>query len=107
MAVSPPLATRNEKVIVRTLGVLKALAQLGPAVGTALVPFYRQLLPPLSIYMGKGVNLGDAIDYGQRFGHFGERITECLEQLEVNGGPDALVNIKYALPLYESCLMFQ
>jgi hypothetical protein len=101
------LATRQEKVIVRTLGVLKALAALGTAVGTALVPFYRQILPPLGMYMGKDVNLGDGIDYGQRFGHFGERITACLETLEINGGPDALINIKYTLPLYESALMFQ
>jgi hypothetical protein len=101
------LATRNEKVIVRTMGVLRALAALGTAVGTALVPFYRQLLPPLNVFMGKDVNLGDGIDYGQRFGHFGERITACLQQLEINGGPDALINLKYALPLYESALMFQ
>ena len=100
-------ATRTEKVLVRALGVLKALAALGPAVGTALVPFYRQILPPLGPYMGKGVNLGDGIDYGQRFGHFDERITEALQTLEINGGPDALVNLKYCLPLYESALMFQ
>lgn len=101
------LATKKEKVIVRVLGVLKALASLGTSVGTALVPFYRQILPPLNIFMGKDTNLGDGIDYGQRFGHFGERITECLQTLEINGGPDALVNLKYCLPLYESALMFQ
>ena len=102
------LATRDEKVVVRTMGVLRALAALGPAVGTALVPFYRQLLPPLNVFMGKtGVNLGDGIDYGQRFGHFAERITACLEQLEINGGPDALINLRYALPLYQSALLFQ
>jgi hypothetical protein len=101
------LGTGVEKVIVRTLRVLTALATVGPSVGTALVPFYRQLLPPLNPFMGKDVNLGDGIDYGQRFGHFGETITACLQSLEINGGPDALVNLKYCLPLYESALMFQ
>lgn len=101
------LGTHVEKVIIRTMRVLTELAGLSPSIGAALVPFYRQLLPPLNPYMGKDVNLGDGIDYGQRFGHFGEKITACLETLEVNGGPDALVNLKYCLPLYESALMFQ
>ena len=100
------LATRDERVILRTLRVLSALADLGTSVGAALVPFYRQLLPPLSVFMGKDVNLGDGIDYGQRFGHFGEQISECLQKLELSGGPDALVNLKYCLPKYESALMF-
>jgi hypothetical protein len=91
------LATRDEKVIVRTLRVLTALACLGSRTGAALVPFYRQLLPVLNIYLGKDINLGDGIDYGQRFGHIGEKIVDCLTKLEANGGPDALVNLKYCL----------
>ena len=72
----------------------------------------KYMLPALLLpaHMGpphSNKNLGDGIDYGQRFGHFGERITECLQTLEINGGPDALVNLKYCLPLYESALMFQ
>ncbi len=98
--------TRDSSVILRSIRVLAALADLGPSVGAALVPFYRQLLPPISVFMGKDVNLGDGIDYGQRFGRFGEQINTALQKLELNGGPDALVNIKYCLPKYESALLF-
>ncbi len=99
-------ATRDERVVLRSLRVLAALADLGPSVGAALVPFYRQLLPPISVFMDKDVNLGDGIDYGQRFGHTGQQITTSLQKLELNGGPDALVNLKYCLPKYESALLF-
>ena len=98
--------TRDEAVVLRSLKALAALADLGPAVGAALVPFYRQLLPPIGVFMGKDTNLGDKIDYGQRHGHFGEQITVSLQKLELNGGPDALVNLKYCLPKYESALLF-
>ena len=100
------LVTRDEKVIVRTLRVLSEIAALGPLVGAALVPFYRQLLPVLNIFLGRDANLGDGIDYGQRFGRMSDKIVSCLNTLEMNGGPDALVNIKYVLPLYESTLAF-
>ena len=106
LPIKDALITRDERVILRAMRALSALADLGPAVGAALVPFYRPLLPPLNVFMGMDVNLGDGIDYGQRFGHFGEKITECLQKLELHGGPDALVNLKYCLPKYESALMF-
>ncbi|CAE7874765.1 Pacrg, partial [Symbiodinium sp. KB8] len=60
----------------------------------ALVPFYRQLLPVLAIFKNKKKNLGDAMDYRPDDG-IGELIDETLEKLEVTGGPDAFVNIKY------------
>ena len=99
-------ATRDEKVIVRSLRVLAALAALGGRVGAALVPYYRQLLPVLNAYMGTGKNLGDGIDYGQRFGSIADKITDCLQALELAGGPDALVNLKYVISSYESALIF-
>lgn len=99
------IATRDHKIIVRTLRVISALAGLGPRVGAALVPYYRQLLPVLNVFLGRGKNLGDGIEYSQRFGSITSVLTDTLNKLEVNGGPDALINLKYCLPAYESALM--
>merc|ERR1719238_2347541 len=55
----------------------------------------------------KKLNLGDGIDYGQAkrdFRNIGELIEETLNLLEVSGGPDAFINIKYMIPTYESCM---
>jgi Parkin co-regulated protein len=88
------LNTRDERVMVRTLKVLQALVDLGEGIGVALVPYYRQLLPVLNVFINSTVNLGDRIDYHQRFGHIGELIQETLVKLEKRGGPDAFINIK-------------
>ena len=48
------------------------------------------------------MNTGDEVVYGQRFGHIGEVIQETIEKLEMKGGPDAFINIKYLIPTYES-----
>lgn len=53
----------------------------------------------------RAVDLGDGIDYGQRFGHIGELIHETLQKLEIHGGPDAYINIRYLIPTYESCVL--
>lgn len=110
--------------MVRTLRVIQALVDLGDGIGVALVPYYRQLLPVMNIFIeDKGacrvrapgaahmrwrvalaqprhlaVHLGDGIDYSQRFGHIGELIEETLQKLEKRGGPDAYINIKYLIP---------
>lgn len=87
-------ATRDERIMVRTMRCLCALADVGDAVGQALVPYYRQLLPVLNIFINRTTNLGDGIDYGQRHGHLGELIQDTLQKLEMRGGPDAYINIK-------------
>ena len=52
------------------------------------------------------VNVGDGIDYHQRFHeNVGDLIQETLEVLEKRGGPDAFINIKYMIPTYESCVL--
>ena len=52
------------------------------------------------------VNVGDAIDYHQRFHtNVGDLIQETLEVLEKRGGPDAFINIKYMIPTFESCVL--
>jgi hypothetical protein len=99
------LNTRDPRVMVRTLRALQSLVELGPNVGQALVPYYRQLLPTMNIFIRHTESLGDKIDYHQRFGHIGELITETLQKLEMYGGPDAYINIKYMVPTYESAVI--
>ncbi|KAK4872679.1 hypothetical protein RN001_014708 [Aquatica leii] len=100
------LNTKNKKVICNTLQVLQHLVKSADMVGEALVPYYRQILPTLSLYKERNVNIGDAIDYSQMRGeNLSDLINETLEILERHGGEDAFINIKYILPTYESCMM--
>merc|ERR1711939_1140227 len=75
-------------------------------IGQALVPYYRQILPVLNIFVRSNDNLGDGIDYGQqRRENLGELIAETLEHFEVHGGEDAFINIKYLVPVYQSVVV--
>jgi hypothetical protein len=96
-------------VIAKVLKVLQALVKCDDneehLVGKSLVPYYRQILPVLNIFIRKNKNLGDAIDYGQRQQtDLGELIMETLEAFERHGGPDAFLNIKYFIPIFESSI---
>ncbi|XP_050082241.1 parkin coregulated gene protein homolog [Anopheles aquasalis] len=97
------LNRRNPDIIIATLRALQQLLRVGPSIGPALVPYYRQLLPILNLYIRCYVNIGDAIDFrgGRRLG---EVINATLELLEQCGGADAYLNIKYMVPTYESCV---
>jgi hypothetical protein len=87
----------------RVLIVLQVLVKSADLVGEALVPYYRQILPVLSIFKDKDINCGDQIVYGQRKReNIGELVNETLELLEKYGGEDAFINIKYMIPTYES-----
>jgi len=108
------LNTRDPHVIVKVLKVLQALVNCDVAVsggagliGQALVPYYRQILPVLNIFINKNDNLGDGIDYSQRKRlNMGELINQTLEQLELHGGEDAFINIKYLIPTYQSVVIY-
>jgi len=108
------LNTRERKVIVKVLKILQALVNCDVAVsggagliGQALVPYYRQILPILNIFINKNENLGDKIDYSQRKReNLGELIVQTLEQLELHGGEDAFINIKYLVPTYQSVVIY-
>jgi len=112
--VKTALNTRDRIVVVKVLKILQALVNCDVAVsggagliGQALVPYYRQILPVLNIFINKNDNLGDAIDYGQRKRmNLGELITQTLEQLEMHGGEDAFINIKYLVPTYQSVVIY-
>mmetsp|Transcript_32531 Transcript_32531/g.58780 ORF Transcript_32531/g.58780 Transcript_32531/m.58780 type:complete len:327 (-) Transcript_32531:212-1192(-) len=103
------LNTRDRSVIAKVLKVLQALVKCDHEqnlVGQALVPYYRQILPVLNIFIRKNENLGDGIDYGQRKrGNLGGLIMETLEAFETHGGQDAFINIKYFVPVFESVII--
>jgi len=108
MPLKDALVTRDPATVVKALEVVQALVKDGESMmGEALVPYYRQLLPMLNLYKAKKLNLGDGIDYSQAkrdFRNIGELIEETLNMLEVSGGTDAFINIKYMVPTYESCM---
>jgi hypothetical protein len=97
------LNTRDKEIVCEMLKVLQKLVVSGDMVGEALVPYYRQLLPVFNLLKNKNVNIGDRIDYSQqKRANVGDLIDETLELLEVHGGDDAFINIKYMIPTYES-----
>lgn len=90
------------------LGVLKALQQLlksAPGVGEALLPFSKQFMAPMGLYLEDCKNIGDSMDYSQRLNNdIGENVRATLELFEETGGPKALQAIKFSVPTYQSCL---
>jgi len=104
--VKTALNTRDPEIIATMLKVLQGLVLSGEMIGEALVPYYRQILPVFNIFKSKNLNIGDAIDYSQRKRmNLGDLIEETLEIFEVHGGEDAFINIKYMIPVYESCVL--
>ncbi|XP_017151197.1 parkin coregulated gene protein homolog [Drosophila miranda] len=93
--------TRDKRIIISALQVVQLMVRLGPCVGEALVPFYRQLLAVCNIYKNINVNLGEGID-PDRSKRIGDVIEDTLKLLEYCGGPNAFINIKYMVPTYES-----
>ena len=51
-------------------------------------------------------NLGDHFDYGQqKQTNVGDLVEETLQLMELHGGEDAYINIKYMIPTYEGILI--
>lgn len=108
------LNTREKEVMVKVLKIIQVLVNCDVAlsggaglIGQALVPYYRQILPVLNIFINNNENLGDGIDYSQRKRkNLGELIIQTLEQLEIHGGEDAFINIKYLVPTYQSAVIY-
>ncbi len=107
------LNTRHRTVVIKVLKVLQALVKCDKdgqnLVGQALVPYYRQILPILNIFIRQhDSNLGDGNDYSQNKqksgAGLGEMIMDTLEQFELHGGDDAFINIKYMVPVYQSVI---
>jgi len=96
-------------VIAKSLKILQALIicdvtpEAPGKIGRTLIPYYRHLLPILNIFINNNDNLGDGIDYSQRErATLGDLIMETLELLEIHGGRDAYLNLKYLVPIYQS-----
>lgn len=114
MPIKTALNTRDKKVLVKVLKILQFLVNCDANVpggsgliGQALVPYYRQILPVLNIFVNDNSNIGDNIDYSQRKRqNLGELIVQTLEQLEIHGGEDAFINIKYLVPTYQSVVIY-
>ncbi|CCW64314.1 unnamed protein product [Phytomonas sp. EM1] len=101
------LNTRHPDIISATLRILQQLVVSGDLIGEALVPYYRQILPMFNLFKNfhKTRANGDVIDFGQRKrDDIGDLINETLQMLEIHGGEDAYINIKYMVPTYESCI---
>lgn len=103
------LNTRDPQIMCTTLKLLQKLVLSGEMIGEALVPYYRQILPPCSLFKSRNIpskDMGDYMDYGQRKNLcLGDLITETLQILEEHGGEDAFINIKYVVPTYESAVL--
>jgi hypothetical protein len=100
------LNTRDPVLMTTMMKVLIELVQSGDMIGEALVPYYRQILPVFNIFKNHNSNLGDKMEYSQRKRmNLGDLISETLGVLEMHGGEDAFINIKYMIPTYESCVL--
>jgi len=100
------LNTRDPEIMCTIMKVLQVLVLSGEMIGEALVPYYRQILPVFNIFRGRNENIGDLMEYGQRKRlNIGDLIAETLQIFEVHGGEDAFINIKYMIPVYESCVL--
>ncbi|CAK9071739.1 Parkin coregulated gene protein homolog (Hypertension-related protein 1-like protein) (PARK2 coregulated gene protein) [Durusdinium trenchii] len=106
MPLKMALNTKNRHTICKVLKILQVLVRAAPYVGEALVPFYRQLLPVCNmvLVLDQRANFGDRIDYAQqKRENLVDLVFETLHGLEETGGRDAFINIKYMIPMYESC----
>ena len=101
--INTALNTRNQEVIVKTLKVLQALVRCDNGtndVGEALVPYYRQILPIMNLFIRCPVvqsEIGGSPSLGAL-------IQETLEALERHGGSHAFIHMKYMVPSYESVM---
>ena len=106
LPIKEALNTRDPDIMSVTYKVIQRLVTSNESVGEALVPYYRQILPMFNLYKGTNANMGDKMDYAQRkSANLGDLIRETLEVLEIHGGEDAFINIKYMVPTYESCVL--
>lgn len=100
------LNTGHPDVVIATLKMIQTLVTSADMVGEALVPYYRQILPPLNVYKNLNKNTGDGIDYAQyQQEDIGDLVNNTLEILERHGGAHAFINIKYMIPTYESSVV--
>jgi hypothetical protein len=102
--------TRRRDVMLRAVEALHLLARCdvgvegGPRAARALVPYFRQLLPVINIYCTRFRNPASVDGEVRGRKNLEEAIQRLLNDLERYGGPDALINIKYMVPSYTTCM---
>ncbi|CAD6192543.1 unnamed protein product [Caenorhabditis auriculariae] len=103
--------SEKKKFCLRLLSRVTAMEEVGPA----LVPYYRQLLPPLSkssrmarVFFSETIrqarNDRSHKSQNEKARQLEELVQATLNDLERTGGPSATINLKYMMPSYESCL---
>ena len=96
------LMTKIPSVMIAQMKVLQKLVTHCPYAGEALVPYYRQFLLTLNLFITRASAYNpDDID-GHSDTSVVDVITQTLYLLEKHGGENAFVNIKYMIPTYES-----
>eukprot|EP01038_Epipyxis_sp_PR26KG_P014267 gene14267-19143_t len=99
------LAKFDDEILLAVLKSLQQLILCNEGVGETLMPYGKQFLGPISFFMDRNKNIGDAMDFAQRKrDDIGEEIRKVLELMEEHGGVKALKYIKFSIPLYESCM---
>uniref|UniRef100_A0A0K0EX36 Parkin co-regulated protein n=1 Tax=Strongyloides venezuelensis TaxID=75913 RepID=A0A0K0EX36_STRVS len=96
----------NEKKI-KILSIIIKMTKIRH-IGISLVPYYKQLLSPLRqpyskiSFSNEKANKKNDSNY-----HLSQYIHKTLVALEESGGKNALVNIRYAIPHYQSIFYYQ
>jgi len=119
LSVRMALNTRIPDVMRRTIVALTQLAKADvtspssdpsspvsePKIAKALVPYFRQILPVLNIFAQRYMSKKMGIDDEKRgVRKVEDLIQELLNALELYGGENAYLNIRYVVPSYTSVL---
>ena len=102
MPIKTALNTRIKPIIIRICRILQLMVRTEESVGAALVPYFRQLLPILNIFVPKNANRGDAMEFDSAY-NLSDIIHDTLQCFERCAGEMAYINIKYVVPTYQSC----
>jgi hypothetical protein len=60
------LAKFDPQILMTVLKVMRQLVQCNDGIGDALLPYTKQFLTPMAVFLDQTKNTGDAIDYGQK-----------------------------------------
>jgi len=98
------LLTGDEDIVLSAIKILIHLINVHPGMGIYLVPYHRQLIPPIlnEILTRHVLSTYDIMGYSNENDDIRRSILEYLDLLEEHGGNDAYQSIKYHIPTYEN-----